>query len=129
MAQENITFQLPESNLTAVIRGYIPHKVSRKIQEMFAGSQRITVKKGQTADELKKDAAKDSDEVTLTGSDLLKFNEILAKGLAVQIGDHYAVSGALDEYIDDLPEPDFQALLEKAVAVWQKKDAVASPKS
>ena len=125
MAQENITIELPESEQTAVIKSYIPHKVARKIQNLYLGKQQIKPAEMEHAD--KAAGEKILAEMTITGEDLAKFSEILVVGLLVQLGEHYA-SEEFEALVDDLSEGDFQAISNRANEIYRAYQEKTSPK-
>lgn len=131
MAQENISITLPVSGSIAIMRSFIPHKVARAINSTFLGKQKVDLKKIK--------ASKDSGgqpqtddilaEMELTGDDLALLSDQLVSGLVIQIGEHYAASESLDNYLDELPEADFKLLSEKANAIYSDYQDNNSPKS
>ena len=118
---ENRTITLTTSGLTAAFKGFVPHRLARRINELIIGDRPIDINGGSAAI---------SQEVTLTGADLTKFNDILVLGLLVQLGDTYAVDGrqALADALDELDEADFGQLLSVANEIWQVHSAKTNPK-
>lgn len=133
MVQENITINLPATGQMAVIKSYIPHKVARGISSIFLGKQKIDIKK--VAEQKSKTEAQNKAmqdevlaEIELTGEDMAVLDEKLVKGLLVSVGEHYAVDGALDAIVDDLPEEDYKVISQEAHKVYSDYQENTSPK-
>lgn len=131
MAQENITINLPVSGEIALMRSFIPHKVARAINSTFLGKQKVDLKKIKAAND-NGDQPKADDvlaEMELTGDDLALLSDKLVNGLVIQLGEHYAATESLTNYLDELPEADFKLLSEKANAIYSNYQETTSPKS
>ena len=129
MSQENITIELPNSGMTAIMKPYISHKASRQVSSIFLGKQKINaeeIAKSKNGEESARE--KVLSEIVLEGDDLVRYYDILVEALLVQIGEHYAVSESLQPFIDDLPEDDFMLLREKAVEINNEHLGKTSPK-
>jgi len=131
MAQENITINLPVSGEIAIMRSFIPHKVARAINSTFIGKQKVDLKKIKAAND-NGDQPKADDvlaEMVLTGDDLALLSDKLVNGLVIQLGEHYAATESLTNYLDELPEADFKLLSGKANAIYSDYQETTSPKS
>ena len=116
MAQTKI-IQLPDSGETCTIKTYVPHKVSRSIQEIFLGDRKI-----------KASDPNFTGEIEISGKDAIRFNDILVEGLTIQFGSHSANIEPLAPFLDELSQDDFNILVAECSAVWQKTKENSDPK-
>lgn len=116
MAQENITLTLP-SGVEAVIKPYISHKLSRKINVLLLKDKKFNEKS--SAEGL-------SEEFSLSGEQALDYSDLLVKGLLVSLDGSF---DNLEERVDELPQKDFDALFKKAAQVRDDCNKKISPKS